>query len=130
MLIQRAGTGTFPPPGFTAPPWEALRAQWDGIPAPASPTVELGPERLVMGHNDSEADDVLEMSAEAIRAHEFGWDNEHPARKVDVDEFKISWRPVTNGEFYEFWSRDGKDMVQFPKSWEERNGEIMVGSRV
>ena len=126
MLIQRAGTGTLPPPGFTAPPWAALKAQWDDIPAPTSPTVELGPERLIMGHDDSEADGVLEMSADAIRAHAFGWDNESPARVVDVGRFRAEWRPVSNAEFYKFWSARRSEM-ELPASWTEKDGEIFVG---
>ena len=58
MLIQRAGTGTLPPPGFTTPPWKTLVQQWNSIPNPSSRTVTLGPDTLVMGHDDSEADDA------------------------------------------------------------------------
>ena len=96
MLIQRSGTGTLPPPGFTTPPWEALKAQWDRIPAPSSSTVELGPTPLVMGHNDSEADDNLFESAkvETVRSHVFGWDNESPERIVNVEPFRAEWRPA------------------------------------
>ncbi|KAJ7188576.1 C-type lectin protein [Mycena filopes] len=78
MLIQRAGTGTLPPAGFVAPPWDLLKLQWDATPPP---------------------------STDACR--EYGWDNESPARQVAVGKFKAAWRPVTNKEFLPFW-RAGK----------------------
>ncbi|KAJ3001750.1 hypothetical protein NUW54_g6235 [Trametes sanguinea] len=58
MLIQRAGSGMLPPPGFAPPPWEALAAEWATIPPPTTPTVTLGPCELVLGHDDQEPDDL------------------------------------------------------------------------
>ena len=65
MLIQRAGTGMLPPPGFAPPPWDALAAQWDAAPAPTTPTVQLGPCTLTLGHDDQEPDDLLPALAGA-----------------------------------------------------------------
>jgi len=117
------GTGTIPPSvgGFATPCWESLAEAWDATPAPISATVTLGPTTVELGHDDYEADDeTLD-----VRDHEFGWDNEHPRRKVDVGEFRIEWRPVTNGELYEFWkAAEGK--VPMPKSWVMDNGNVMV----
>jgi formylglycine-generating enzyme required for sulfatase activity len=61
-----------------------------------------------------------------VEEHEFGWDNEHPKREVYVDKFSIEWRPVTNGQFYNFYQGSGKGKVQLPASWVDKDGEIMV----
>ena len=123
MLIQRAGTGTIPPSvsGFTTPCWESLAEVWDATPDPSSVTVTLGPASVELGHDDFEAED----DSVDVKDHEFGWDNEHPKHKVDVGEFRIDWRPVTNGQFYEYWkAAEGK--VPMPKSWVMQNGNVMV----
>ncbi|RDX49992.1 hypothetical protein OH76DRAFT_1482793 [Lentinus brumalis] len=122
MLLQRAGTGTIPPSGFFPPPWKVLAETWDSLPQPQTQTVTLGPAEVILGHDDNEADD----DSTDVLGHSFGWDNEHPERTVHVDKFKIEWRPVTNGQFYEFYMGAGKDKVQFPKSWIEVDGEIFV----
>ena len=54
ILIQRAGTGMLPPPGFAVPPWKHLAAQWDAIPPPMTPYATLGPCTLTMGRDDQE----------------------------------------------------------------------------
>ncbi|KAG6809208.1 hypothetical protein H0H92_001163, partial [Tricholoma furcatifolium] len=120
MLIQRAGTagGTLPPPGFTSPPWDSLAAQWDSHPLPATPTVVLGPATITLGHDDSEAHDVLPGIADIVDDHVFGWDNESPKRPLDVGAFRAEWRPVTNGEFEAFWRTQwGADVARVPGSW-------------
>ncbi len=128
MLIQRAGTGTLPPPGFMIPPWKALAEQWKNTPLPAIPTVIIGPATLTMGHNDSEADDAVAEFEYKVSGHEFGWDNESPLRVVHVNAFKADWRPITNGEFKDFWQGEGKNTVSLPKSWEVVGDEVMVSS--
>jgi L-histidine Nalpha-methyltransferase / hercynylcysteine S-oxide synthase len=123
MLVQRAGTGTIPPSvgGFATPCWESLAVAWDATPAPISATVTLGPTMVELGHDDYEVDD----ESLDVRDHEFGWDNEHPRRKVDVGKFRIEWRPVTNGQFYKFWkAAEGK--VPMPKSWVMDSDNITV----
>lgn len=125
MLIQRAGTGTIPPSagGFATPCWESLAEVWDATPDPSSLTVTLGPATVELGHDDFEAED----ESLDVRDHEFGWDNEHPKHKVDVGEFRIEWRPVTNGQFFEYWkTSEGK--VSIPKSWVIHNGDVMVSN--
>ncbi|KAI1793340.1 hypothetical protein LXA43DRAFT_1002040 [Ganoderma leucocontextum] len=122
MLLQRAGTGTISPGGFLPPPWEALAESWDKQPLPATETVTLGPAEISLGHDDYERHD----DSTDVLGHSFGWDNEHPQRTVNVEKFKIEWRPVTNGQFYEFYMGNGKDKVQFPKSWVELNGEVFI----
>ncbi|KAH9480612.1 Ergothioneine biosynthesis protein 1 [Psilocybe cubensis] len=123
MLIQRAGSGTIPPPGFVAPPWESLAVTWQEIPAPASSTVTLGPATVSLGHMDFESDDETNSDVET---HEFGWDNETPRRDVYVNQFRIEWRPVTNGEFHQFFFGEGKGKVEFPASWVEDDEGIKV----
>ncbi|KAG7445802.1 DUF323 domain-containing protein [Guyanagaster necrorhizus] len=123
MLLQRAGTGTLPPPGFAAPDWESLSEKWAAESKPSSPTITLGPATVTLGHDDVEAEDA---QASDVATHEYGWDNEHPKRQVHVNEFRIEWRPVTNGEFYEFYmSGHGKD-VQVPASWVQVAGAMQV----
>jgi formylglycine-generating enzyme required for sulfatase activity len=121
MLIQRAGTGTLPPTGFVVPPWSLLKLQWDATPAPSTESVILGPAMLTLGHDDSEADDFLPNLEHEAEGREYGWDNESPARQVEVGKFRAAWRPVTNKEFLSFW-RAGK--AELPKSWVEEDGEI------
>ncbi|SJL07664.1 related to TAD2-tRNA-specific adenosine deaminase 2 [Armillaria ostoyae] len=123
MLLQRAGTGTLSPPGFAIPDWESLSGKWAAEPKPFSPTVTLGSATVTLGHDDVEAEDG---QASDVSTHEYGWDNEHPTRQVHVNEFRIEWRPVTNGEFYEFYkSGDGKD-IQVPTSWVQVAGAMQV----
>ena len=123
MLIQRAGTGTIPPSagGFTTPCWESLAEAWDAALVPSCATVTLGPATVVVGHDDPEKDD----SSLDVKDHEFGWDNEHPRREVEVGELRMEWRPITNGQFYEYWkSAEGK--VPMPKLWVVQDGQVMV----
>lgn len=125
MLIQRAGTGTIPPStgGFSTPCWESLAEVWDATPGLSNATVTLGPATVELGHDDFEAED----ESLDVRDHELGWDNEHPKRKVDVGEFRIEWRPITNGQFYEYWkTSEGK--IPIPKSWVMSNGDVMVSN--
>lgn len=128
MLIQRAGSGTLLPPGFAAPPWVDLAAQWSSIPSPDSPMVLVGPASLTMGHDDSEGDDKLPHLEADVKGRTFGWDNESPCRVVHVGAFRAEWRPVTNGEFETFWREARKDQVQLPKSWvmNEEDGSVKV----
>lgn len=128
MLLQGAGKpgGTVPPPGFATPQWELLAKQWNAVKPPAHSMVTLGPETVVIGHNDPEELDEVERYKYDLKDVEYGWDNEHPERQVRVEQFRIEWRPVTNGEFYEFYQVEGKDMVKLPASWVEIDGQIQV----
>ncbi|THU80951.1 hypothetical protein K435DRAFT_972551 [Dendrothele bispora CBS 962.96] len=123
MLMQRAGSGTLPPPGFAVPEWTSLASYWDSLPVPDESTVTLGPAKVVLGHDDNESEDDV---ASNVKNHEFGWDNEHPKREVEVAEFRIEWRPVTNGQFYEVYRKDDKSAFTLPASWVEKDGEFQV----
>ena len=125
MLVQRAGSGTISPPDFITPPWESLLASWNVAPKPSSSTVVIEATTITLGTDDIEADDAVK--ALDVAGHVFGWDNESPSRQVSVDDFRISWRPITNGEFFEFYEGTGKDKVEFPASWViHKDGEIRV----
>jgi formylglycine-generating enzyme required for sulfatase activity len=126
MLLQRGGCGTVPPSGFTEPSWSSLADTWTMNPKPTSPTVALGPETVTLGHDDIEAEDGDPDKSTRVSDHEFGWDNESPSRQVHVGEFKIEWRPVTNGEYLEFYKGAGKGKATYPASWVEVEGETRV----
>jgi formylglycine-generating enzyme required for sulfatase activity len=124
MLLQRAGTGTIPPPDFVAPSWDILHRSWDeaskSILKPSSSTVTLGPADVVLGHDDVEADDTNDSKPELatlLDGVEFGWDNESPRRTVKVGEFRAEWRPITNGEYLAFRDSQSEGQVPFPCSW-------------
>ena len=122
MLVRTVGQGTLPPYGFAPPPWSSLADSWDNAPVPPSSTVQLGPETITLGHDDFENEDA----SKAVENHEFGWDNEHPKRQVDIGEFRIEWRPVSNGDFYEFYKAGGSEKVALPKSWCTIDNEVCV----
>ncbi|KAJ6504668.1 DUF323 domain-containing protein [Mycena vitilis] len=124
MLLQRAGTGTLPPPGFTPPPWESLAETWNSTPEPESSSVTIEATTVTLGHDDSEAEG--DVSASDVAGHAFGWDNEHPKREVQVDEFRIEWRPVTNGQYFKFYVSQTDGGVAVPASWVEVDGEMHV----
>lgn len=125
MLIQRAGTGTLPPPGFVTPPWEALSAQWDAsLTPPSSSTVTLGPVAITLGHDDCEGNDFDEGVCDQVDGHEFGWDNESPSRQVQVGKFHAEWRPISNGEFHAWWVN--RKEIGIPPSWVEGEEGIQV----
>jgi formylglycine-generating enzyme required for sulfatase activity len=129
MLIQRAGSGTRHPPGFTSPPWSLLAEQWDAVHDADMPKPVLGPARVTLGWHDPEDEDLGEKSASDIVGHAFGWDNESPERLVDVGAFRAEWRPVSNEEYLRFWEGAGR-RAEMPKSWVEEDGEIKVCSGV
>nr|KAF8995500.1 C-type lectin protein [Cyathus striatus] len=124
MLIQRAGTGTLPPPGFAVPMWDALSEQWDAAPSPSTSCVVVGPATVTLGHDDCEGEDYLPENEANIDKRIFGWDNESPARTVDVHAFRAEWRPVTNGEYLAFLRGRGKVLCSTPKSWVEEDGDV------
>jgi L-histidine Nalpha-methyltransferase / hercynylcysteine S-oxide synthase len=126
MLIQRAGTGTLAPPGFTSPPWGILSEFWNHAPVPITKSVIIGPTTLELGHDDRECDDFLPGQEFDTVNHIFGWDNENPLRELEVGPFKIDWRPITNGEFSRFLQSAEGDIIKPPKSWVEDEGEWKV----
>lgn len=135
MLLQVADgslQGTLPPVGFTSPPWkllaEANANAYNKFKSfhqeNATPTVTLGPTSITLGHDDKDHDD---SNTALVSTHEFGWDNESPARSVDLGQFRIEWRPISNGQFYKYFkgSADRKGN-SLPETWVEIDGEIYV----
>ena len=92
--------------------------------------LHLGPALVELGHDDAEVDDDLEEYKFQVKDHEYGWDNEHPKRQVEVGEFRISWRPVTNGQFYKVFKANRDKFSVPPTSWIEEDGEVKVGLSV
>jgi len=129
MLVQKAGEkeGTRPPPGIPPPDWEALQLQWkqrkedEGV---QETRVTLGPCSVSLGHDDPETEDYRSHSPMYDERHEFGWDNEHPKRMVDVKKFVIERKPISNREYYEFWSK--KSGVKPPTNWIVNESGVLV----
>jgi len=71
-----------------------------------------------LGHNDDEDSDFSDTGTA-----EYGWDNERPERVVPVDNFDIQVRPVTNGEYFEYFlnTKDGTT----PASWQKMDSGTM-----
>lgn len=128
MLLQRAGTGTLPPPGFAAPDWSSLSRTWDAIAAAEAggKLLSFSAQRIELGHVDVESQDGAKDAPNdpAAWEHEYGWDCENPTRDVDVKAFKIRSLPISNGEFRDFLKKKGSDYI--PPSWVKKNDEIEV----
>lgn len=123
MLLQRAGSGTLPPP-YVTPEWQSLSEIWDKG-AQTTGIVTLGPAEVSIGHDDVEADD-LNAPADWVTTHEFGWDNENPKRAVKVGRFSIETTPITNAEYLAFVEQSGDRSGAFPASWIEAEGEGQI----
>lgn len=102
MLVQMRSVNL--PPSFTPPDWVSLSHGWDLEAeihkAEKDEVIEYSkPTLLKVGHEDSDKDDDhLEFSED----HEFGWDNEHPARMETVGAFKLSPKPISNHDYLNF----------------------------
>lgn len=117
MLVQ--SDKIRPPPG-NVPDFEALAEAakrnrvanvWFDVPA----------SRLSVGLDDPEND----LGPERY----FGWDNEKPARKVDVPAFQAKARPITNEEYAQYLNQTHQHEI--PASWAfvtENGAKSSVGS--
>ncbi|KJK81214.1 hypothetical protein H634G_03748 [Metarhizium anisopliae BRIP 53293] len=103
MMLQ--SDRTLPPPHMGIPDFErmAKRAfearvdnEWFDVPA----------QEVILGMNDPEGgtDNV-----------HFGWDNEKPARKVQVHAFQARGRPITNEEYAQYLYTTNASKI--PASW-------------
>ncbi|KFG78175.1 DUF323 domain protein [Metarhizium anisopliae] len=103
MMLQ--SDRTLPPPHMGIPDFErmAKRAfearvdnEWFDVPA----------QEVILGMNDPESgtDNV-----------HFGWDNEKPARKVQVHAFQARGRPITNEEYAQYLYTT--NAAKIPASW-------------
>ena len=103
MLLQ--SDKTLPPPGIS-PDFEALanEARVHGVP---NEWVKVPESNITIGLDDPED------NSGPVRY--FGWDNEMPARSVNVPAFETKARPITNEEYARYLQQGGKD--NFPASW-------------
>ncbi|KDN51927.1 hypothetical protein RSAG8_00478, partial [Rhizoctonia solani AG-8 WAC10335] len=121
MLVQRGGSGTIPPATILrVADWETLAKVWDAEVRATSnaPTlVRIGPSEVTVGHDDFEAEDA--SAPEGWQSsYEFGWDNEHPKRSVSIGSVDISARPITNGDYLAFLSKQSRlGEKDLPASW-------------
>ena len=137
MLIQRAGTpgGTIPPSRFARPVWLSLQSNVlsSSTPQPSfDDLITLPAQSFTIGHDDVEADDLrLAPNSSIISDYEFGWDNEHPTRVVEIAKsIKVEKRCVSNGEYAAFLrdSDAGKGRKD-PVSWvKDENGSFKVST--
>ncbi|KAH0598911.1 hypothetical protein MHUMG1_03023 [Metarhizium humberi] len=103
MMLQ--SDRTLPPPHMGIPDFErmAKRAfearvdnEWFDVPA----------QQVILGMNDPES------GTENVH---FGWDNEKPARKVQVHAFQARGRPITNEEYAQYLYTT--NAAKIPASW-------------
>ncbi|EKM58987.1 uncharacterized protein PHACADRAFT_249140 [Phanerochaete carnosa HHB-10118-sp] len=125
LYILLQSPATRPPPGFTQPPFAHLAQQWASVPPPNTPHAEIE-GAVTLGYDDQEPEDLSDAQEVAANTtHVFGWDNESPARAVDVRPVHVEWRPVSNADFYVFWrAQEGK--IEMPKSWVLEDDEVKV----
>ncbi|KAI0314513.1 C-type lectin protein [Amylostereum chailletii] len=129
MLIQRAGTGTLPPPGVPTPPFTVLAKQWSALPPRSTPTLVLGPAEVTLGTDDPEPADLDPAHAHDAFGRGYVWDNESPSRTVRVRAFRADVRPVTNAAYEAWWRSPAACGRRAPASWVVRGGgagEVMV----
>ncbi|KNE95880.1 hypothetical protein PSTG_10797 [Puccinia striiformis f. sp. tritici PST-78] len=91
------------PSEFTPPDWHSLAQEWNSTAEAQSEEFELieykTSQMITVGHDDLEADD---SSSPFSEAHEYGWDNESPSRKVEVKPFKLEPATINNQEYLDF----------------------------
>lgn len=104
MLLQ--SDRVLPPPGRVRPDFEAdamvaaserTANKWHTIPA----------SKFLIGADDPEDNNPPQRY--------YLWDNERPARVVEVPSFEAQSRPITNGDFAKFL--EDTDSTELPASW-------------
>lgn len=104
MLLQ--SEKILPPPGTTVPDFESMAREAKAKRVPNE--WHVVPQRqITIGLDDPEDD----LGPDRY----FGWDNERPARTVDVPAFEAQSRPITNGEYARFLELSG--LGRLPASW-------------
>lgn len=104
MLLQ--SENMLPPDGVIAPDFGAM-AKDAAIHAIANEWVTVPSREITVGLDDPENDDGPDRY--------YGWDNEKPSRKANVEAFRAKARPITNGEFAEYLEKNHLDAL--PASW-------------
>ncbi|SPO19840.1 related to TAD2 - tRNA-specific adenosine deaminase 2 [Ustilago trichophora] len=129
MLIQSPNTK--PPAGFMAPDWATLSKRWQaeyekrGGRRALEQRFHFEASSVELGHDD---DDTRDFEITAARPTsdirdlnmqlgqpEFGWDNEHPRRRVETMSFSISALPISNAQYLDFLK--ATDSADAPASW-------------
>ncbi|EGG01896.1 uncharacterized protein MELLADRAFT_110519 [Melampsora larici-populina 98AG31] len=122
MLVQLPSLNMLPT--FSPPDWSSLSRQWDLEATTDSGTAELieysDTTTLLVGHDDLDRDDEKLNFCEN---HEFGWDNEHPARTEVVGPFKLSPTPISNLDYLVYALENlphglRLDVTVVPASWD------------
>jgi len=130
VLVQ--SPSTLPPSGFTTPDWATLFQSWkaadkaQGGAAARQALLHFKRTTLSVGHDDDDSQDfdfkvtkptsdVAELNRQ-LGDPEFGFDNEHPCRKVKVEPFSITAAPITNGDYLDFLKANGTE-EKIPSSW-------------
>ncbi|KAI3478908.1 hypothetical protein L1887_59092 [Cichorium endivia] len=134
MLIQSPNTR--PPAGFMMPDWRSLSQRWAvqydqrGGAKSLEQRFHFEASSVELGHDDDDTKDfdfiarqascdVSELNAQ-LGQPEFGWDNEHPRRKVDAKAFSISALPISNAQYLEFLQATKSNDA--PASWMKGEG--------
>ncbi|GEM11237.1 hypothetical protein Rt10032_c14g5254 [Rhodotorula toruloides] len=78
--------------------------------------IAFEPQAIQVGRDD---DDRVDGQVAFDPLHEFGWDVEHPKRRIDVGAFEIDALPVTNGEYLDWLEKNGglHQSKLVPASW-------------
>ncbi len=129
MLMQSPNTK--PPAGFTPPDWASLSKRWTsehdraGGKQALEQRFHFEASSIVLGHDDDDSQDfdiVARRPTSDVRdlnmqlgQPEFGWDNEHPRRKVDTKAFSISALPISNAQYRDFLK--ATNSTDAPSSW-------------
>ena len=104
MLLQ--SERVLPPPGYARPDFESMALE---ATKNRSPNVwhQIPSTELVIGLDDPENNEPP--------ARFFVFDNERPARKVQVGSFEAQSRPISNGEYARYLEETGFELL--PSSW-------------
>ncbi|RCI06706.1 hypothetical protein CU098_013766, partial [Rhizopus stolonifer] len=118
MLVQ--SPHILPPKGVALPSWKLYNHPKQLAPLAEAPLMQLPAGTVVLGHHDHESSDLSNNTLNV----QFGWDNEHPERQVQVGAYQIQTRPVTNGEYYQYL-QDTKSNA-LPASWLNNKDGIFI----
>ncbi|EST09822.1 Histidine-specific methyltransferase, SAM-dependent [Kalmanozyma brasiliensis GHG001] len=135
MLMQSPNTK--PPVGFTPPDWASLSKRWQaehekvGGRQAQEQRFHFEASSILLGHDDDDTQDfdiVATRPTSDVRdlnlqlgQPEFGWDNEHPRRRVETKAFSISALPISNAQYRDFLK--ATNSTDIPSSWIKSGSE-------
>ncbi|GAA5982534.1 hypothetical protein JCM10908_006688 [Rhodotorula pacifica] len=126
-ICLQAATSLNLPPGTAIPDFRALarQAKRDLALNGGNQKIPFPAQEITVGHDDDDtADDETPFRADRV----YGWDVEHPRRRLRVDAFEIDALPISNGQ-YQAWleeTRETSNSSLVPSSWTEHKGELCV----